>query len=67
MSTQSFIRGKFKTFLPNAAKNGDAPLLITIITLVAFGLLMLYSASVDYSVEILGEAPAYMLKRQVLW
>ncbi len=67
MSTQSFIRGKFKTFLPNAAKNGDSPLLITIITLVAFGLLMLYSASVDYSVEILGEAPAYMLKRQVLW
>ncbi len=67
MSTQSFTKRKFSDFLPNAAKSGDAPLLITIITLVAFGLLMLYSASVDYSVEILGEAPAYMLKRQVLW
>ena len=28
---------------------------------------MLYSASVDYSVEILGEVPGYMFKRQVLW
>ncbi|MBT3321927.1 MAG: cell division protein FtsW [Anaerolineae bacterium] len=67
MSTQSFMREKLKTFLPNTAKSGDAPLLITIITLVSFGLLMLYSASVDYSVGILGEAPTYMLKRQMLW
>ncbi|MCP4139755.1 MAG: cell division protein FtsW [Chloroflexi bacterium] len=50
-----------------AAKSGDTPLLITIIVLVSFGLLMLYSASVDYSVEILGETPAYMFKRQLLW
>ena len=67
MSTQSFTRKKSKLFLPHSRKSGDAPLLITIITLVSFGLLMLYSASVDYSVEILGEAPAYMFKRQLLW
>lgn len=67
MSTQSFTRKKSKLFLPHSLKSGDAPLLITIITLVSFGLLMLYSASVDYSVEILGEAPAYMFKRQLLW
>lgn len=49
------------------AKSGDAPLLITIIALVAFGLLMLYSASVDYSVQILGKDPNYMVRRQILW
>jgi cell division protein FtsW len=49
------------------AKSGDAPLLITVIALVAFGLLMLYSSSVDYSVQVLGKDPSYMLRRQVLW
>jgi len=49
------------------AKSGDAPLLLTVITLLAFGLLMLYSSSVDYSVEILGKDPSYMLRRQMLW
>ena len=67
MSTQSFARKKRLAFLPNTAKGGDMPLLITIIALVTFGLLMLYSSSVDYSVEMLGEAPAYMFKRQLLW
>ncbi len=67
MSTQSFAREKFKALLPNTAKSGDAPLLITIISLLVFGLLMLYSASVDYSVEILGEVPSYMFNRQPLW
>lgn len=67
MSTQSFAREKFRAFHPNTTKSGDAPLLITIIALLAFGLLMLYSSSADYSVEILGEVPGYMFKRQLLW
>ena len=66
MGTGTFVNKGFQNRL-RAAKSGDTPLLITIIILVSFGLLMLYSASVDYSVEILGEAPAYMFKRQVLW
>jgi cell division protein FtsW len=67
MGTRTFIDKGFRAFMPRSAKSGDAPLLISIITLVVFGLLMLYSASVDYSVESLGEAPDYMFKRQVLW
>ena len=49
------------------AKSGDAPLLITVIVLLAFGLLMLYSSSVDYSVDILGKDPSYLLRRQIMW
>ncbi|RLD04339.1 MAG: stage V sporulation protein E [Chloroflexi bacterium] len=67
MGTQTFVERNYKSVMPRTAKSGDAPLLITIITLVAFGLLMLYSSSTDYSVEILGEAPGYMFKRQLLW
>ena len=67
MGTRAFVNKRYQASTRPSAKSGDAPLLITVITLLAFGLLMLYSASVDYSVEILGEGPNYMLKRQVLW
>lgn len=43
----------------------DATLLLTTIALLAFGLLMLYSASWEYSVSIMGRAPSYLLIRQV--
>jgi cell division protein FtsW len=43
----------------------DVPLLIAVISLLAFGLLMLYSASWDYSVSIMGQQPSYMLIRQL--
>ena len=43
----------------------DVPLLITVISLLAFGLLMLYSASWEYSVSIMGQQPSYMLIRQL--
>jgi cell division protein FtsW len=43
------------------------PLLLAVITLVVFGLLMVYSASWDYSLMILGEEPTYMFTRQLMW
>lgn len=43
----------------------DVPLLLTVIALLVFGLLMLYSASWEYSVSIMGQRPSYMLERQV--
>lgn len=43
----------------------DVPMLITVITLLGFGLLMLYSASWEYSVSIMGQRPSYLLERQV--
>lgn len=67
MGTRAFVSNRYPVGSRPNAKSGDAPLLITVIVLVAFGLLMLYSSSVDYSVEILGKDPGYMLRRQFLW
>ncbi len=67
MGTSTLNQHPYPVGTRRDAKSGDAPLLITIIVLVAFGLLMLYSSSVDYSVRILGKDPGYMLRRQVLW
>ena len=67
MGTQSLAGENFQRRSLRATKGGDTPLLITIIILVSFGLLMLYSSSVDYSVEVLGEDPTYMFKRQLIW
>ncbi len=67
MGTRAFVRKNAKSILTRTPKSGDAPLLLTIIALLVFGLLMLYSSSADYSVEILHEAPEYMFKRQLLW
>ena len=44
----------------------DVPLLLIIIVLLVFGLLMVYSASWDFSM-LMGEGPTYMFGRQVLW
>jgi cell division protein FtsW len=43
----------------------DVPMLITVVTLLGFGLLMLYSASWEYSVSIMGQRPSYLLERQL--
>jgi cell division protein FtsW len=45
----------------------DVPMLLAVITLVVFGLLMVYSASWDYSLMILGQTPTYMFTRQLMW
>jgi cell division protein FtsW (lipid II flippase) len=44
----------------------DVPLLLAVITLLVFGLLMVYSASSDYSMMVLEKAPTYMFTRQVI-
>ncbi len=52
-----------------ALKSGrgfDLPLLVTVIALVIFGLVMMYSASWDYSLLQYG-SPAYMFERQLMW
>lgn len=45
----------------------DVPLLLIVIMLVVFGLLMVYSASTDYSITVLGEESTYMFYRQLRW
>jgi len=43
----------------------DVPLLIAVIAIIALGLLMLYSASWQYAVTIMGKNPSYLLERQI--
>lgn len=44
----------------------DLPLLVTIVALVIFGLVMLFSASWDFSLQIF-DSPMYMFNRQLTW
>ena len=44
----------------------DMPLLLTVVALLVFGLIMLYSASFDFSFNEYGSS-AYMFNRQVRW
>ena len=45
----------------------DLWLVLAVFTLLIFGLLVVYSASTDYSMVVLGEAPSYMFRRQLLF
>lgn len=56
---------------PRARRRGinlkiDIPLLLTIITLTVFGILMVFSASVDYS-DLQYNDPSLMFTRQLMW
>ncbi len=44
----------------------DVPMLLIVVVLLVFGLLMVYSASWDYSIAM-GKGPTYLFGRQVLW
>ncbi len=44
----------------------DVPLLLIVVTLLVFGMLMVYSASWDFSLSM-GESPTYIFFRQVRW
>ena len=52
---------------PEAARRVDVPFLLAIIGLLVFGLIVLFSASWDFSLEMLGEKPTYMFSRQLIW
>jgi cell division protein FtsW len=44
----------------------DVPLLLVVISLALFGILMVYSASADYSYQVYG-SPSYIFMRQLRW
>ena len=52
---------------PAATRSVDVPLLLGLIGLLVFGLIVLFSASWDFSLEMLGREPTYMFSRQLLW
>jgi len=71
MGTGTLINQREKRSSPKVTVKStgisDMPLFITIIILAVFGLVMVFSASWDYSIVVLEEAPTYMFNRQVLW
>jgi cell division protein FtsW len=69
MGAGTFINDRTLQNTKPASKPGrslDLPLLVTVIALVIFGLVMMFSASWDYSLSQYG-SPMRMFDRQVLW
>jgi cell division protein FtsW len=66
MGAGTYVGGQ--VFGPTEARkrHPDVPLLVAIITILVFGLTMVYSASWDYSLQEYGD-PMYMFTRQVQW
>jgi cell division protein FtsW len=67
MGTRTFVNDRV-TFSPvkKPARGMDIPLMLVVIALIVFGLIMLYSASFDFSFNQFG-SPTYMFMRQVKW
>ncbi len=65
MGTRTFV--KAQPFTPPSFLRGfDMPLLVTVVALVVFGLVMLFSSSWDFSLGIYGD-PMHMFNRQLTW
>ncbi|MBL8100728.1 MAG: FtsW/RodA/SpoVE family cell cycle protein [Anaerolineales bacterium] len=67
MGARTFIK---ENSFPNAARfvrGFDMPLLVVLIALVVFGLVMLYSASWDFSRAAYDGDAMYMFNRQLMW
>jgi len=65
MGNGTFI--KERTFTPSSSLRGfDMPLLVTVVALIVFGLVMLFSSSWDFSLGVYGD-PMHMFDRQLMW
>jgi len=67
MGARTFVNDRLTfSFTRNWARSVDIPLLLTVVALLVFGLIMLYSASFDFSFSEYGSA-THMFNRQVTW
>lgn len=68
MGTGTFVneRSYVQNKRPRFTGGFDMPLLVSVVALVVFGLVMLYSASWDFSLGAFDD-PLYMFNRQVKW
>jgi cell division protein FtsW len=67
MGARTFVNDRVSfSFSRNWRRGVDMPLLLVVIALLVFGLIMLYSASFDFSFTEYGSA-TYMFNRQLLW
>ena len=67
MGARTFVNERTSFSPTRAARRGvDVPLLLVVIALIVFGLIMLYSASFDFSFNEY-DSPTYMFSRQMKW
>ena len=67
MGARTFVNDRFSfSFSRNWARGLDVPLVLIVTALVVFGLIMLYSASFDFSFNEFGSS-TYMFARQLKW
>src|ERR1044071_3649729 len=67
MGTGTLVNNRLSlSSVKKRARGMDIPLMLTVVALVVFGLIMLYSASFDFSFNQFG-SPTYMFSRQVRW
>jgi len=67
MGTGTLVNNRMSlSSVKKRARGVDIPLMLTVVALVVFGLIMLYSASFDFSFNQFG-SPTYMFIRQVKW
>ena len=65
MGSGTFVKNR--NFLPASFLRGfDMPLLVTVVALIVFGLVMLFSSSWDFSLSVYGD-PMHMFNRQLMW
>jgi len=67
MGARTFVNDRFSlASSKNLARGVDMPLVLTVVALIVFGLIMLYSASFDFSFNEYGSS-SYMFLRQIKW
>lgn len=66
MGAGTFVNERVMPAMERRRRGVDVPLLLAVIALVVFGLIMLYSASFDFSFKEYGSA-TYMFNRQLRW
>jgi cell division protein FtsW len=67
MGTRTFVNDRTSFSSTRVSRRDvDMPMLLVVIALLVFGLIMLYSASFDFSFNEYG-SPTYMFSRQIKW
>lgn len=67
MGARTFVNNRMTFSVSrNRRRGADLPMILVVVALLVFGLIMLYSASFDFSFNEYG-SPTYMFSRQVRW
>lgn len=67
MGVGTFVKETLPQRAPRFSRGFDMPLLVAVVALIVFGLVMLYSASWDFSRAAYNGDAMYMFNRQLMW